>query len=44
MKRGYEVYFDTIIKISKYNLRSVSRGCIEDSGALLTAAATRVRC
>ena len=28
MKRGFEVYFDSIIKISKYNLQSASGGCI----------------
>ena len=30
-KRGYEVYFDTIITITKCNLRSVLGGCIKDT-------------
>ena len=29
MNRGYDVYFDIIINISKHNLTYVSRGCIE---------------
>ena len=29
MKRGYEVYFNIVVKISSYKHRSASRGCIE---------------
>ena len=29
MKRGFDVNFDTVVKISKYNLRSASGGCAE---------------
>ena len=35
IKRSYEVYFDTIIKITKCSLRSVLGGCIEGTHSIL---------